>query len=173
MKLPERKIIRLQNYDYSSSGAYFVTICTQNHAQILSNIVGEGSPLPQLTTHGKITEKIILSVNQKYPTVTVDKFVIMPNHIHIIFSIKSDGRGDPSPTISNVVGWLKYNITKTINQRLENEQTKIFQRSFYDHVIRDEEDYLTIWNYIDTNPHKWREDKILQIKNDRVCGHFF
>ena len=112
-----------------------------------------------MTTHGKITEKIILSVNQKYPTVTVDKFVIMPNNIHIIFVIDSNGRGNPSPTISTVMGWLKYNITKTINQYLGNSENKIFQRSFYDHVIRDENDYLKIWNYIDTNPAKWQEDK--------------
>ena len=159
MDLPKRKIIRLQNYDYSQSGAYFITICTGDHAQILSDIVGEGSPLPQLTPQGKIAEKILLSVNQKYPAVKVDKYVIMPNHIHIIFVIDSNGRGNPSPTISTVMGWLKYNITKTINQYLGNSENKIFQRSFYDHVIRDEQDYFKIWNYIDTNPAKWQEDK--------------
>jgi REP element-mobilizing transposase RayT len=159
MNLPKRKMNRVQNYDYSSSGAYFITVCTQNHAQILSNIVGEGSPLPQLTTHGKITEKIILSVNQKYPTVTVDKYVIMPNHIHIIFVIDSNGMGNPSPTISTVMGWLKYNITKTINQYLGNSGNKIFQRSFYDHVIRNEKDYIKHYNYIETNPLLWEREK--------------
>ena len=64
MNLPKRKQNRLQNYDYSQNGAYFITICTQNRAQILCDIVGEGSPLPQLTVQGKIAEKIILSVNQ-------------------------------------------------------------------------------------------------------------
>ena len=159
MDLPTRKNTRLKNFDYSYEGAYFITICTQNHAQILSEIVGEGSPLPQLTHQGEIAEKIILSVNQKYPTVKVDKFVIMPNHIHIIFVIDSNGRGNPSPTISTVIGWLKYSITKTINQYFGKGQNKIFQRSFYDHIIRDRDDYLKIWNYIDQNPHKWQEDK--------------
>ena len=67
-------------------------------------------------------------------------------------------RGGVSPTISNVVGWLKYNITKEINKKYFIKENKIFQRSFHDHIIRGEEDYLKIWNYIDTNPQKWEED---------------
>ena len=158
MNLPKRKPMRLKNYDYSSNGYYFVTICTHNKKCILSNIVGEGSPLPKLTADGEIAEKCILLINSKYSCVSVDKFVIMPNHIHIIFCIDNNGRGDPSPTISNVVGWLKYNITKEINKNNFIKENKIFQRSFHDHIIRGEEDYLKIWNYIDTNPQKWEED---------------
>ena len=108
--------------------------------------------------------KYILSVNEKYPLVKIDKYIIMPNHIHIIMSINNDGkenndgRGNPSPTISNVVGWLKYNATKHINKKNNATGDKIFQRSFHDHIIRAEKDYLKIWNYIDTNPQKWNED---------------
>ena len=105
------------------NGAYFVTICTKDRKRILSDIVvGEGSPLPfgfphpKLTDIGKILDNVILSVNEKYPHVTVDKYVIMPDHAHIIFVINNNGRGNPSPTICNVVGWLKYNSTKQINQ---------------------------------------------------------
>ena len=85
-----------------------------NHKNTLSSIiVGEGFPLPKLTCDGEILEKILLSVNEKYRNIIVDKFVIMPNHIHIILCVKDNGRGNPSPTvISNVVGWLKYNISK-------------------------------------------------------------
>ncbi len=96
--------------------------------------------------------------NKKYPTVQIDKFVIMPNHIHLIFIIQNDGRGDPSPTISNVVGWMKYSITKEINKIYGTVGNKIFQRSFHDRIIRGEADYLKIWNYIDKNPAKWTED---------------
>ena len=158
MKLPKRKPTRLQNYDYSQNGAYFITICTHQKQCILGKIVGEGFPLPQLSTQGKIAEKYILSINEKYPCVDVNKFVIMPNHIHFILCIENNGRGNPSPTISNVVGWLKYGITKEINNFYKSPQDNIFQRSFHDHIIRGEKDYLKIWNYIDTNPQKWETD---------------
>lgn len=87
MNLPKRKPTRLKNYDYSQNGYYFITICTHNKECILSKIVGEGFPLPKLTKRGKIVEDAILSVNKKYPHVVLHKFVIMPNHIHIIFEI--------------------------------------------------------------------------------------
>ncbi len=158
MELPKRKQIRLKNYDYSNSGLYFITICTHKRKNILSNIVGEGFPLPQLTPQGKITENYILKINKKYPCINIKKYIIMPNHIHIILKILNDGRGNPSPTISNVVGWLKYNITKHINKIHGTTGNKIFQRSFHDHIIRSEEDYIKICNYIDTNPQKWISD---------------
>ena len=163
MNFPQRKPTRISNYDYSKNGYYFVTICTHNRKCILSEIdVGEGFPLPNLTPSGKVAEKMILSVNEKYPCVKTDKFVIMPNHIHIIFLIDNDaeinGREDPSPTISNVVGWLKYNITKQINQINGIVYNKIFQRSFHDHIIRSEKDYFKIWEYIDNNPTRWKTD---------------
>ena len=159
MNLPKRKPTRLKDYDYGKDGYYFITICTKDRQNILSEIVGEGFPLPQLTVYGKIAEKYILSVNRKYPHINTEKFVIMPNHIHIIFSVNNDGRGDPSPTIINAVGWLKYSVTKQINQIYGSVGNKIFQRSFHDHIIRGEKDYLEIWEYIENNPQKWEEDK--------------
>ena len=158
MDLPIRKNTRLKDYDYSNNGYYFITICTHNKKCILGNIVGDGLPLPQLTANGKIVNEFILKVNIKYPCVKIDKYVIMPNHIHIMFQIENDGRGNPSPTIPNVVGWLKYNITKQINKVNNKPETKVFQRSFHDHIIRSKADYLKIWNYIDTNPQKWNDD---------------
>ncbi|MBQ2704797.1 MAG: transposase [Clostridia bacterium] len=156
--LPIRKPTRLKDYDYSSAGAYFITICTHNRKNILSKIVGEGSPLPQLTTNGKLAEEYVLKINEKYPCVKIDKYVIMPNHMHLILRIDNDGRGNPSPTVSNVVGWLKYSITKQINRNHDTAGNIIFQRSFHDHVIRDYDDYLKIWEYISTNPAKWQDD---------------
>lgn len=157
-KFTKRKRTRLIGYDYSKSGAYFITICTHNRKNILSDIVvGEGSTLPQLKEEGRIIEKTLLSVGDKYPCIRMDKFIIMPNHIHIILCIENNGRGNPSPTISNVIGWIKYNATKQINEK-NGIQNKIFQRSFHDHIIRGEKDYLKIWNYIDTNAQKWKQD---------------
>ncbi len=100
MDLPKRKPVRLKNFDYSKNGYYFITICSYNKAKIFGNIVGEGFPLPQLSIQGEIAQKYILKINKKYPFVFVKKFVIMPNHIHIILCIENDGRGNPSPTIA-------------------------------------------------------------------------
>ena len=95
--LPKRKDPRLRGFDYSKTGAYFLTICTQNRKNILSTIVGEGSPLPQLTPYGEIADGLIQKIPEKYPESSVDCYVIMPNHIHILLSIvKDDGRGNPS-----------------------------------------------------------------------------
>jgi len=92
--LPKRKSPRLKEYDYSTTGAYFLTICTQNRKNILSKIVGEGSPLPQLLPYGEIADRQIQKISEEYPEVSVDCYVIMPNHIHILLSVaKDDGRG--------------------------------------------------------------------------------
>ena len=96
----------------------------------------------------------------KYDNVRVDKYVIMPNHIHIILTISDVfGTGNPSPTVSNIIAWFKYTSTKLINQKYNSVGNRIFQRSFYDHIIRNENDYKEIWQYIENNPAKWLEDK--------------
>ncbi|MBO5899023.1 MAG: hypothetical protein J6R04_08435, partial [Clostridia bacterium] len=84
MELPKRRSPRLKGYDYSRNGAYFVTICTYKRKKMLSSIVGEGSPLPQLTVAGMIAKKWIECIDQKYPTVLPKYYVIMPNHIHLL-----------------------------------------------------------------------------------------
>ncbi len=157
MNLPKRKPTRLKDYDYSSNGAYFVTICTHNKQKILCDIVGEGAldvPKIILSNEGKIVEKYILSTNNII-NLSVDKYVIMPNHIHLILTVENNGTSKaPSPTnniISHSISTFKRFVNKDIGYN-------IFQRSFHDHIIRDERDYLKIWNYIDTNPQKWNED---------------
>lgn len=158
---PKRKTNRLKQFDYSQNGAYFITICTHNRKEILSQInAGDGSPVPKLTIYGDIVLKLINEISNKYPNVIVDKYVIMPNHIHIILAIiNHNGTGDPSPTISNIVAWLKYTSTKEMNSLKKSAGTRIFQRSFYDHIIRNEADYLNIWQYIEDNPLRWHDDK--------------
>ena len=123
--------------------------------------VGEGFPLPHLTTQGKITQKYIEALNKKYPHITVDTYVIMPNHIHLILIVgEHNGRGNPSPTISSAVGWMKYHITKEINTTMKTHGQKIFQRSFYDHVIRNGREYEEIVQYIAQNPQNWQTDSL-------------
>ena len=93
----------------------------------------------------------INNISKKYANVFIDKYVIMPNHIHLIIGIKN-GRAMHAPTVSNIIGQTKSFVTKQC-------KLSIWQKSFYDHIIRDENDYLRIWEYIDTNPAKWAEDQ--------------
>ena len=120
--------------------------------------VGEGSALPRLTRIGQITEYWLKKISEHDPTAKLGDYVIMPNHIHLVLFLEdTGGRADPSPTVSNIIGWLKYNITKTVN--LSKEQ-KLFQRSFYDHIIRDGNEYTEICNYIYLNPQNWERDEL-------------
>ncbi len=169
--LPQRTPTRLKDFDYGTNGAYFITICTQNRKNILSKIVGEGFPLPndtpilQLSRYGKIVDKWIGRIPDKYPEISLDCYAIMPNHIHLLLSVvKQDGRGDPSPTVSAVVGWLKYQATKEINKTRNSSGEKVFQRSFYDHVIRNRNDYEEIGKYIYENPARWQFDKLYKLE---------
>ena len=161
MNLPKRKPTRLKGYDYSTPEAYFVTICTQERKKILSNIiVGDGVlDVPQniLANYGEIANKYIKQMNGFYKHISVDKYVIMPNHIHFILSItdlKIGTSRTPSPTNSEISKFIS-----TFKRFCNREYGKnIWQRSFHDHIIRDEKDYQKIWEYIDTNPLKWELD---------------
>ena len=156
MNLPERKPNRLEKFDYSLAGYYFITICTADRKAILSRIVGAPSGRPQeiiLTQYGKIVEEVIKDIPKHYKNTEIEKFVIMPNHIHMILKIaENGGRPMGAPTVSQIIRQTKGVIARKVG-------FSVFQRSFYDHIIRDENDYLQIWNYIDGNPLKWAEDE--------------
>lgn len=163
--MPQRKRNRLQGFDYSSPNYYFVTVCTQNKEKILweqgcNACVGDGFPVPKLSFSGQVVENTIAMVPARFPDVHIDKYVIMPNHLHMIVVLTPpSGTGDPSPTnLSDVMAWFKYQCTKLINQRSQSGGQRVFQRSYHDHIIRNEADYLRIWNYIDTNPATWEQD---------------
>lgn len=159
-QLPNRKKNRLADFDYSTPGYYFITICTQGKHCVLGRIVGDGAldaPKMQLSSTGKIVEQHMFGGN-RIPGVTVEKYVIMPNHIHILLQVTEVAdhgpSGAPAPTnaiIPRFVAALKRFCNADAG-------TNLFQRSYHDHVIRGEEDYLKIWQYIDTNPAKWTED---------------
>lgn len=158
MELPKRKQNRLKEYDYSTAGAYFVTICTHERRNILCEIVGDGSPVPKPI--GLLTQEMIEKIHEHFPSVQVDKYIIMPNHIHLLLLIsQGNGTGNPSPTIGNVVAWVKCQITKGANRHYGTSGRKVFQRSYHDHIIRDEQDYREIWGYIEDNPRKWAQDR--------------
>ncbi|MBR5490010.1 MAG: hypothetical protein IKV79_01930 [Oscillospiraceae bacterium] len=166
MQRPIRKHPRLKDYDYSQDGAYFVTVCTKNRAQILSSIVGRGAHTPppvELSNIGKSLDRYISNIENVYSNIFVDAYVIMPNHFHILIRIGNDNANNggvwaPRPTdkrtaVQTVLRSLKTMVTK------ETGMKDLWQTSFYDHVIRSEQDYLACWQYIDDNPAKWTEDK--------------
>lgn len=154
---PKRKPTRLKNYDYSSTGVYFITVCTQNKVNYFSDIVISNPNEPatiQLTRFGKIAEEQIKAINFKYADVDIENYVIMPNHIHMIISIFNENEKN-NISVTDVV-----RIFKSLTTRLCKIGPVIFQRSFYDHIIRNDTDYLRIRDYVDDNPSKWEEDSL-------------
>ena len=167
MNLPVRKSMRLKNYNYSENGAYYVTICTKNRRCLFSEVVGsihESTAKIKLKPYGRIVDEIINTFSNRFD-INIDNYVIMPNHIHMIISIKNssikrsirESTLRNRSTISNVVGYLKMNSSKMIHEI--NPDENVWQSSYYDHIIRDENDYLEKWNYIDGNPSKWAKDE--------------
>lgn len=156
MDLPKRKNIRLNDYNYSSNGAYFITICTKNKENLLWKNVGANCvrPLDQLPLSkiGIVIENEIYKLNTVYENIKVDKYQIMPNHIHLIIFIYEDsnGRTQFAPTISRIIKQFKGSITK-------QNGFSIWQKSFYDRIIRNEKEYQSVWNYIHNNPLKYLE----------------
>jgi REP element-mobilizing transposase RayT len=156
--LPKRKKIRLEGYDYSSCGAYFVTICITNGHKLLWENVGADNirpnKLPTLSEHGKIVDRAISSISIHYENVFVDKYCIMPDHIHMIIFIlpNENGRMISAPTLSTVIGQMKRWVSKQIG-------FSIWQKSFNDRIIHSEKGYQEVWKYIDENPLKWQEDE--------------
>ena len=188
VELPIREATRLSDFDYSTPGAYFVTVCTQNRAKVFGEIL-DGKMI--LNENGEIVEKYWLDINRHFANVRTDEFVIMPDHFHGIVFIQdpkitqSVGDGSPvpfaatrkispgddsttgaetaplrpvvdwsakRPTLGQIIGYFKYKSTKRINETRKTPGAKLWQRSFYDHVIRTDEDLATLRDYILNNP---------------------
>ena len=144
--LPKRKKLRLENFDYGSKAYYFLTICVKNKENILWK--DEQKAENGFSEIGKIIENEINKIERIYQNVYIDKYVIMPNHIHLILCIE----GNEEITVSRIVKQFKGSITKIVG-------FSIWQSSFYDHVIRNQKEYQEIWKYIDENPIKWELDE--------------
>lgn len=151
---------RLKGYDYGQAGAYFVTVCVNKHHWILSEVVGRGlAPAEvRLLPCGRLVEKELLALSARYPSVDVDKYVIMPNHIHILFHFGAAG-ASPRPTLPQVVGAFKSLSTRAWKQELGYTEDRLWQTSYHDHIIRNETDYLAHWVYIAENPAHWSGDE--------------
>ncbi len=171
--LPQRKATRLKNFDYSSTGAYFVTICIKDRKKFLSEVikgsgsltnqtydslVGEGLAPPEFSVRlkpcGEIAKEQLLCLERRFPSVSIEDYVIMPDHIHIVvFLHERSGGASPSPTLNDVICAFKSLTSRICKQRYGIEQ--IFQRSYAEHIVRDREDYETRRRYIYENPKRW------------------
>lgn len=140
MALPNRKALRLPSYDYSQANYYFVTICTDRRRPLFG--------LPEApTVLGSLAEQELRNIAGHFSNVRVDKYVLMPDHIHAIFVFSHCAeRSRPFPTLSSVVGLYKSGVSRKAHSG------KIWQKSFYDRVLRNEKEYLEVWRYIDENP---------------------
>ena len=148
--LPTRKRNRLQDFDYSSCGAYFVTICTSKRYNYFWKRVGANSVRPNeiiLSEYGKVVDDAINNIPQVYSSLSLDYYVIMPDHIHLLLVIGADEYGRPmvAPTIERVVKQLKGCVTKRLG-------ASIWQKSYFDHIIRNQQDYDEHVRYILNNP---------------------
>ena len=145
MEFLKRKTPRLAKYDYSSENYYFVTICCDKRRNIF------GNPF-NLSSFGRIAQNCLVKIPQLYSTVKVDKFVVMPNHVHAVVVLENEN----DVSLTQVIGQYKMTVTKEIHKEVPD--LVVWQRSFHDHIIRTDEGYQKIWAYIDNNPQKWEED---------------
>ena len=169
-EIKKRKTPRYQSFDYNNEGVYFITICTQNRRNILSRIsVGTGvpdCPKTELTEYGMIADKYIKQLSAFYSHLSIEAYVIMPNHIHLLLWIKEnnidDGQsGTPVPTnveranatLSKFVSTFKRFCNKAYGEN-------IWQARFYDHIIRYKKDYEAYLKYINENPTNWYYDEL-------------
>ena len=170
-----RKKIRLPESEYES-GRYFVTICTEKRAKILANLeplVGaDDSVRPygaspgvtiSLTQIGETVKECLERLTNEEDGIFVDKYVIMPNHLHAVICLEGGMGGQSRPPLQRVIQRFKSITTRRV---WTMGRKNLWQRSYYDHVVRDEADYLRIWQYIDENPARWAEDKYYSEQGD-------
>ena len=163
-ELKNRKTTRLKGADYNRNQAVFLTICTKERKCILSRVVGTGvpdGPQIKLTKYGQIAEKYIHQLNVFYEDLSVESYVIMPNHIHIMLWVKGIDNGPsrtPVPTVQNSVPSRFVSTFK----RFSNKEygVNIWQYRSNDHIIRNRQDYDEHLRYIYENPMRWYYDKL-------------
>lgn len=151
-----RKPLRLENFDYSLPGAYFITVCTKEKRCLLGSVVGADDHIgPQV--HLSDTGRVVQHYTESIPGIR--HYVVMPNHVHMVLQISAESplegpMWSSAPThaqVSSLVRTWKTLITKELG-------ISIWQRSFYDHIIRNEQDFVRIAQYIQDNPAKWQSD---------------
>jgi len=168
VELPKRKNTRLRDYDYSQNGAYYVTVCTKDRWNLLGKMVGNEMVVGK---YGEFVSQTWFDLENHNAGIILDKMIIMPNHFHGIIQIVGNGskpfyEQEPgSHGIPEIIRQLKTFSSKRINEYRRRNGLEPFptgglwQKSYHDHIIRNQDDYLRIWQYIDENPAKWAEDE--------------
>ena len=150
-EFPKRKNIRLKDFGYSQNGYYFVTICTKDRKNLFWESVGADIIHPNLSKYGEIVNTAINAISLHYPNIKIGEYVIMPDHIHMILVISNDENGRmisaPTKSLSTIIGQMKRWVSKEIG-------FSVWQKSYYEHVIRDEADYMVKAEYIMNNVYK-------------------
>ena len=170
-----RRSIRIKNYDYSKNGYYFITICSKDRECIFGNLnVGAllacAQNMIELSNAGKILDKHWNNIPNQFENVILDEYIIMPNHIHGIIIIDKDRAHDKdraqassAPTIGKIMRSFKSKSAMEYLKHIQNNDfnlsRKIWQRNYYEHIIRDDNELEKIREYIVNNPYKWDEDK--------------
>ena len=159
MEQKERKHNRLGYYDYGQKGSYFVTLCTHSRLPLfkMESIVGNCLRAVPPPPQNVIIRKWIRETQNKFSNITIDKYVIMPDHLHLIVTIQERHTGRSLPDI------MQFFKTMTTNDYIRGVKAgilapfekKLWQKSYYDHVIRNQQDYDETWQYIENNPSKW------------------
>lgn len=156
-----RKRMRLYGWDYSGEATYFLTICTKNRKPILSRIVGCGilaAPVVQLSHYGACVDQTLRYLHEHNPQIEVRHWVIMPNHVHILLSVlqkPTEGAAGMLRPTESVLAKFVSSLKRFSNR---SGDADLWQSGYYDHIIRDEADYLHRWQYIDNNPANWLVD---------------
>lgn len=153
--LPRRKKIRLEGYDYSANGLYFVTICVTEKYQVRPLTANEILH-PKLSVTGKLVKRKLTEISEHYPDVFVEMSCIMPDHVHIIIKIEKQPKNgrtlfaltSETPTLSRVIKHFKEAVTKELGY-------SIWQKSFYDTIIKNRKQHAEIRQYIANNPAKY------------------
>ncbi len=163
-----RQSIRLPQRDYSSAGAYYVTICTHEKKHYFGNIINNRMSLSQ---YGKIAFSIWNEIPNHFSNISLDKFIVMPNHVHgIICMTVSPGACHGKPlhsrilptkqSLSTIIGSFKSTVTRKINEMNSGDKTKIWQRNYWERVIRNDRELNIIREYIINNPKNWDTDQM-------------
>jgi putative transposase len=153
----------LQGYDYGQAGAYFVTVCTQNRTCLFGEVT-DGAM--RLNSAGELAATVWNSMPERFPEIELDMFVVMPNHLHGIIVLSDFGRAATraAPTVGDVVGAFKSLFTLRFVEGVKSKRwpafdRRVWQRNYYEHVIRDERDLARARRYIDENPLRWDFDR--------------
>ena len=155
MQSQERKNNRISTYDYGTPNCYSVTICTYQKKKLFGEIiVGKLVNSLKLSEFGVTVQQEIKQVEEVFAGTTIENFVVMPNHLHILITITDEA----SCNLSNIVAYIKSKATKRLAKEF-NYREKVWQGSFYDHIVTSQTDYLNEWQYIQNNPQNWQSDR--------------